>query len=93
MTPITGWYCNNISMKEIVIENWMFTDRSIRARWLSGRASYSRLRYPCQTLGMWFHSILLSSLSCMNEKLAIDRGGYLYEHPSRSNCSVASQRS
>ena len=35
------------------------------------------------------------SLSCINE-LAIDRGGYVYEQPSRIKCSIwqdASQRS
>ena len=37
-----------------------------------------------------------SSLSCINEYLAIDSGGYVYEQPSRINCSTwldASQRS
>ena len=37
-----------------------------------------------------------SSLSCINEYLAIDSGGYVYEQPSRINCSIwldASQRS
>ena len=36
-----------------------------------------------------------SSLSCTNEYLAIDSGGYVYEQPSRINCSIwldASQR-
>ena len=28
-----------------------------------------------------------SSPSCINEYLAIDRGGYVYEQPSRINCS------
>ena len=40
--------------------------------------------------------IVPSSLSCTNEYLAIDSGGYVYEQPSRINCSVwldASQRS
>ena len=38
----------------------------------------------------------LSSLSCINEYLAIASGGYVYEQPSRINCSIwldASQRS
>ena len=37
-----------------------------------------------------------SSLSCLNEYLTIDSGGYVYEQPSRINCSIwldASQRS
>ena len=37
-----------------------------------------------------------SSFSCINEHLAIESGGYVYEQPSRINCSVqldASQRS
>ena len=37
-----------------------------------------------------------NSLSCINEHLAIDRCGYVYEQPSRINCSIrldASQRS
>ena len=37
-----------------------------------------------------------NSLSCINEYPAIDSGGYVYEQPSRINCSIwlnASQRS
>ena len=37
-----------------------------------------------------------SSLSCINEYLAIDSDGYVYEQPLRINCSIwldASQRS
>ena len=37
-----------------------------------------------------------SSLSCVNEYLALDSGGYVYAQPSRINCSIwldASQRS
>ena len=29
-----------------------------------------------------------SSLSCINEYLAIDSGGYVYEQPPRINCSI-----
>ena len=29
-----------------------------------------------------------SSLSCINEYLAIDSGGYVYEQPSRINCNI-----
>ena len=53
---------------------------------------------------MWFENLgqvvftvhCSSSLSCINEYLTIDSGGYMYEHPSHINCSIwlnASQRS
>ena len=29
-----------------------------------------------------------NSLSCINEYLVIDSGGYVYEQPSRINCSI-----
>ena len=43
---------------------------------------------PCQTLGNFVHAI--SSLSCMNEYLIIDSGGYLCMKSSHNgiNCSV-----
>ena len=50
----------------------------------------------CKTLGKFFHSHCSSSLSCINEYLAIDCDGYVYEQPSRIICSIwldASQRS
>ena len=50
-----------------------------------------------KTLGKFFHSTLLQFTQLnKNEYLAIDSGGYVYEHPSRINCSIwldASQRS
>ena len=75
-----------------------------RAQWLRGRVSDCRLREPrfescAAVLKSWASFFTLhcsSSLSCINEYLAIDSGGYVYEHPSRINCSIwldASQRS
>ena len=49
-----------------------------------------------KTLGKFFTLHCSSSLSCLNEYLTIDSGGYVYEQPSRINCSIwldASQRS
>ena len=66
-----------------------------------GRASDSRLREPkscAAVLKPWSSLFTLhcsSSLSCRNEYLAIDCGGYVYEQPSGINCSIwldASQR-
>ena len=76
----------------------------IRAQWLRGRASGSRLREPgfescAAVLKPWARVFTLhcsSSLSCINEYLAIDSGGYVYEKYPRINCSIrldASQRS
>ena len=67
-----------------------------RAQWLTGRASVSRLRGPgfescAAVLNPWVRFFTLhcsSSLSCMNEYLSIDSGGYLYEQSSRINCSI-----
>ena len=75
------------------------------APWLRGRASDSRLRGPgfescAAVLKPWASVFTLhcsSPLSCINEYLAIVKsGGYVYEQPSRINCSMwldASQRS
>ena len=74
-----------------------------RAQWLRGRASDSRLREPgfeswAALLKPWARLFLphcSSSLSYINEYLASDCGGYVYEQPSRINCSIwldASQR-
>ena len=60
-----------------------------RAHKLKGRASGSRLREPgfdsCDAvLKPWVSLFTLhcsSSLCCINEYLAIDRGGYVYEQP------------
>ena len=75
-----------------------------RAQWLMGRASDSRLREPgfescAAVLKPWTSVFTLhcsSSLSCINEYLAKDNGGYMYEQLSRIYCSIwlnASQRS
>ena len=67
------------------------------AQWLRGRASDSRQREPgfetcAVVLIPWASFFILhcsSSLSWINEYLAIDSGGYVYEQPSRSNCGMA----
>ena len=75
-----------------------------RAQWLRGRASDSRLREPgfescAAVLKSWGSFLSLdctSSLRCIKEYLALESGGYVYEQPSRINCSIwldASQRS
>ena len=64
----------------------------IRAQWLKGRASDSRLREP----GFESCAAVLKPWASLNEYLAIDSGGYVYEQPSCINCSIwldASQRS
>ena len=73
-------------------------------QWLRGGASDSRLRElgfkSCaaglKSLGNVFTLHCFSLLSCINEYLAIDSGGYVYEQPSHIKCSMwldASQRS
>ena len=75
-----------------------------RAQWFRGRASDSRLREPGfeswlrrYNLGQVFSLYIAPVHSAeLNEYLAIDSGGYVYEQPSRINCSIwldASQRS
>ena len=75
-----------------------------RVQWLRGRATEYRLREPgfescAAVLKPWASFFTLhcsSSLSCINEYLTTDSGGYVYEQPSRINCSIwldASQRS
>ena len=62
-------------------------DTHYRGQWLRGRASDSRLREPgfescAVVLKPWANFFTLhcsSSLSCINEYLAIDSGGYVYE--------------
>ena len=70
-----------------------------RAQWLRGRTSDFRLRVPglesC-AVGKFFTLHCSSSLSCVNEYLATDSNGHVYDQPSRINCSIwldASQRS
>ena len=75
-----------------------------RVQWLRGRALDSRLWEPgfkscAAVLKPWATYFTLhcsSSLSCINEYLAIDSGGCVYEQPSHINYSIwldASQRS
>ena len=67
-----------------------------RAQWLRDRALDSRLREPwfescAAVLKPWASFFTLhcpSSLSCINEYLIIYSGGYVYEQPSRINCSI-----
>ena len=67
-----------------------------RAQWLRGRAMDSRLRGPefescAAVLKPWTSFCNLhcsSSLSCINEYLAIDSSGYVYEQPSCIHCSI-----
>ena len=74
------------------------------AQWLRGRASDSQLResgfeFCAAVLKPWVNVFTLhcsSSLSCINEYLAVDSGRCVYEQPSRINYSIwldASQRS
>ena len=74
------------------------------SQWLRSRASDSQLREPgfessVVELKSWasFFTLHCSRLlSCINEYLAIDSGGYVYEQPSRIKCSLwldVSQRS
>ena len=78
--------------------------RMCSAQYLRGRASDSRLQEPgfescAAVLKPWamFFTLLCSiSLSSINEYLAIDSVGHVYEQPSCINCSIwldASQRS
>ena len=75
-----------------------------RAQWLRGRALDSRLREPrfescAAVLKSWASFFTLhcsSSLSCINEYLAIDSGGYVHKQSSCINCNIwldVSQRS
>ena len=60
------------------------------------RDSECRLREPgfescAAVLKPWASCFTLhcsSSRSCINEYLAINSGGYVYEQPSRINCSI-----
>ena len=66
---------------------------SCRANWLRGRASDSQLRElgveSCAAVlcGQVFSLHCTSSVSCINEYLAIDSGGYVYDQPSGISCS------
>ena len=83
---------------------YKFYNDNCNAKWLRGRTSNSWLREPgfescAAVLKTWASFFILhcsSSLSCINEYLTIDSDGYVYEQPSRINCSIwvdASQRS
>ena len=70
--------------------------------WLRGRSSDSRLQEPgfescAAVLKPWAGFFTLHCYSSLiNEYLAIDSGGCVYEKPSRVNCTIwldASQRS
>ena len=66
------------------------------AQWLMGRASDSRLQEPrfesCAAVlkprASFFTLHCSSSPSCINEYLAIDSDGYVYEQHSRVNCCI-----
>ena len=66
-------------------------------QWLKGKTLDSQLKGPrfkfcAAVLKPWarfFTLLCSSSLSCINEYLAIDSGGYLYDQPSRINYSMA----
>ena len=88
----------------ISIVSNLHTHTLCRAQWLRGRVSDCRLREPgfescAGVLKPWASFFTLhcsSSLSCTNEYLAIDSGGYVYEQLSRINYSIwmdVSQRS
>ena len=47
------------------------------------------LQLQFQNLGSFCPPLCLSSLSCINEDLAIDSGGYVNEYSLSSNCGVA----
>ena len=51
----------------------------------------TRVRILAAVLKPWaslFNQHCSNSLSCVNEYLNIDSGGYVYEQPSRINCSI-----
>ena len=74
----------------------VFTSAMSRGGGGWGRASDSPLQEPgfesCAVVlkprASFFTLHCSSSLSCINEYLAIDSGGYVCEQPSRINCSI-----
>ena len=79
-----GMYrCTSVDVSKLLVS----VNVGIRVQWLRGRASDSRLREPgfescAAVLKPWASFFTLhcsSSLSCINEYLAIDSGGYVYE--------------
>ena len=83
----------NVTIEKSV---WSTYYETRRAQWLRGRVSDSRLREPgfescAAVLKPWVCFFTLNcstSLTCINEYLAIDSGGYVYEQPSCINCSI-----
>ena len=100
---VPRWYIPYVLCNEFPA-CWQTTHPLHRAQRLMGRTSDSRLREPefescAAMLNPWASLFTLhcsSSLSCIHEYLAMYSGGYVYEQPSRINCSIwldASQRS
>ena len=97
---IMWWKCSFWSSHDIesmhLYTKEVITIYMSRAQWLRNRASDSRLREPgfescAAVLKSWARFFTLhcsSSLSCINEYLATDNGGYVYEQPLRINCSI-----
>ena len=91
--------CTNYEITSVILSSqwhgyltWFETVLTVKLR-------FPQVRILCcgvKILGNFFTLHFSSSLSCINEYLAIDSGGYVYEQPSRINCSIwldASQRS
>ena len=82
-------------------KNSYFVSCFSRSQWLRSRTSDFRHGFEscAAVLKPWASFFTLhcsSSLSCINEYMATDSGGYVYEQPSRINCSIwldVSQRS
>ena len=78
------------------IQGCYTSEVTCQAQWLRGRTSNSRLRGPgfassAAVLKPWVSIFTLhcsSSPGCIKVYLAIDSGGYVYEHPSCINCST-----
>ena len=74
------------------------SQRSWDGVWLNRSVREAKVQILCcgvKTLGKFFTLHCSSSLSCINEYLAIHGGGDVYEQPSCINCSIrldASQR-
>ena len=76
-------------LKTILISSMNPHKIRCRAQWLRGRHPDSRLREPgfesyaavLKPRASFFTLHCTSSLSCINEYLAIDSGGYVYAQP------------
>ena len=66
--------------------------RPKRAQWLRGRALDSQIRVRilwCSVKTFWqVFSLYIAPVHSVNEYLAIDSRGYLYEQPTCINCSI-----